>query len=505
MNPMNATRARRAAAGIAGAILATLSVFGGVTAATAAPAYAASIDPDAVTEIVVHKFEEPIEPGTPANGLPQDTTGLTPVNGATFTATRIPGIDLTTNAGQQQAAALTIADAAALVAGLAPDATGTTGSGGEPVGVTTLGPLGVGLYFVKETVTPAGFVGAASFIVALPLTHPVELDRWLTTVHVYPKNARAHIELDVIDADAVKLGDEVEWISRSDIPPLSNIDGYRVVQQIDPKLVLIDNGEHVKVSLDAPGAPTLVEGVDYTIVVSPDRRTVTVDFTERGREVLAEVNEQHPGAEVRIDYRTTVLAEGDLYNKALLYPSKATIDGDPGAPDPLEAVNHTKWGPLSVLVHEYGNPSNLIPGARFELFRTEEDARARRNPIVVEGVQEWTTDAQGRLIINGLRFSDFANGLDRETSDPLYRLYWAVPTHIPSGWVWVDDRPLAGAVNSSVEFQTLIFEVKLGNDLPVTGGQIAGAAILAVLLLGGGAALLLARRRRREPEGHAES
>lgn len=491
-------RSRRAARGVAGVIIAALSLFTGVVSAHAVPVQAVSaraanaIDPATVTEIVVHKFEQPATPGAPGNGLPQDTTGLTPLNNATFTATRVPGVDLTTNAGQQQAAAMTLGQAAALVAGLAPDASGTTGAGGDPPGVTVLAPLGVGLYYVTETVTPAGYVGAAPFVVALPLTHPTALDSRLATVHVYPKNVPIHIELDVIDADAVALGDAVRWISRADIPAEGIIDGFRVVQQLDPKLELIDDGQHVHLGISAPGAPALVAGIDYTITVSPDRRTLTVDLTEAGRAVLA----AHPGAQLLTDFRTRVLGEGELVTTSLLYPSRASIDGGPGAPAPLTASNRTKWGPLSVLVHEQGNPANVIPGACFKIYTSEADAIAGQHPVTVDGVSQWVTDSAGRLIVNGLRFSGFANGLDREPSDPLYRLYWVVPSCVPPGWAWTDTRPLPGAVNSSLDSQTLVFRIESTDDLPVTGGQIAGAGILGTLLMAGGALLVLRRRRR---------
>ncbi len=482
--------ATRVAAGVAGAALAVVAVLSGSAVAQAAPV-TSRIDPAAVTEIVVHKFEQPVEAGTAASGLPLDTTGLTPVAGAAFTANRVPGIDLTTAAGQQSAAAMTPAEAAALIAGAAPDAEGTTGADG----VTVLAPLGVGLYYVEETVTPHGYVGAAPFLVALPMTHPMDRDGWLTTVHVYPKNAPAHVVLDVIDADAVALGDAVRWISRSDIPRVPSIDGYRVVQKLDPNLELVDGGEHIRVSIDAPGAPELVAGTDYVLTVSDDPRTVTVDFTDAGRAVLA----AHAGAQVIIDYRTTVLGEGDLVATAQLYPSRATIDAAPGAPGPVEASNRTKWGPLAVLVHENGNPANPIPGACFMLYTSEADALAQRNPITVDGVSQWRTDSAGRFVVDGLRYSGFVDGFDREQTDPAYRLYWVVPTCVPSGWQWVDERPLAGAVDSSVEFQTLVFVVQKAAGLALTGAQVAGAALLAAVLLGGGL-LLLARRRDREGE-----
>lgn len=119
--------------------------------------------------------------------------------------------------------------------------------------------------------------------------------------------------------------------------------------------------------------------------------------------------------------------------------------------------------------------------------------------VSVNGVDEWVSDALGRLEIPGLRLSGFANGLDRDTVDPLFRHYWVAPTCAPEGWSWVSDRLRPGAVFSTVNAETIIFEVlRRSESLPVTGTQIAGAGILGAMLVVGGASLLAARNRSDE-------
>lgn len=476
---IHATRTRLM--GVIGTIIALIAVLFG-----ASPVHAATGDytlGDYTLEI--HKFEQPDALGTAANGLPLDTTGLTPVPGATFTATRVPGIDLTTNEGQRQAATLGVDEAHTRITGKPAAGTVTTNA----LGRATVQGLESGLYYVVETFVPAGYVASTPFLVALPLTDPVQLDRLLDTVHVYPKNAKASITLDVIDADAIALGDTVHWTSKSTIPNQPNITGYQVDQVIDTKLEYTGN---LTVGFDCD-CGNLTEGTHYTVTFNKDTNTVTVDFTEQGLHKLEQAVAALPNSNVTMEYDTTVLAEGILENEAILYPSRDAIDERLGVND--TAV--TKWGPLAVVVHEHRNPTNLIPDACFNVYASEADARSRTNPISVNGVSEWRTDSQGRFIVPGLRFSNFANGLDRATDDPLHRFYWAVPGCIPPGWTWVDDRPLAGIVNDVLEFQTLIFEVEKGRDLPVTGGQAAGIGVLGVLLLGGGAIMLTRRKRNR--------
>ncbi len=464
---------------------------------TAQGALAAPLESETMT-IEIHKFEQPDERGVPSNGLVQDTTGLRPVKGATFTAKRVPGIDLTTIAGQQAASVLAANDAADLVSNVPAAASATTDASGN----ATLTPLDAGLYYVEEVMTPAGYVEAVPFLVALPLTDPVSRDQWLTTVHIYPKNAVASISLDVVDQDAIVLGDIVHWTSTSTIPNVPSLDGYRVEQVIDTKLEY--TGTPV-VSI-AGGAP-LTPGVDYTVTFDPDTNTVAIEFTDAGLRKLEDALERDPNSTVTIEYDTIVLREGELINEAILYPSRSSIDDGRGVSD--TAI--TKWGPLSVVVHEYGNPSNLIANACFMVYASEADARAQRNPISVDGVNQWVTDDQGRFIVPGLRFSNFANGLDRDPSDPLYRLYWAVPVCIPPGWTWVDDRPLAGAVNDVLQFQTLIFEVERKPvppsipDMPVTGSQVAGLGFLGISFILAGIIALASRRRQARDTGVSAS
>lgn len=443
-----------------------------------------SIDPDAVTSIEIHKFEQPVVAGAVANGLPRDTSGLTPVPGATYTAKRVPGIDLTTNSGQRAAAELTLREVAERTAGVLEAATAITDDNGR----ATLSGLGVGLYYVQETVIPAGYAGAAPFVVALPLTHPQSGDEWLTTVHVYPKTSRVGVDLEVVDQDAVKISDTVHWISRSGIPLRSSITGYRVDQIIHPQLSLIGGAGNetgsVRVTIEAGGevraqaqmrfasfvrqvadTPSLTVNVDYRTSYSDTTRTLQVLFLEPGLRKLEQAIAHSPGARVRIDYDTRVWGEGALLNEAVLYPSKYALDTGTGVRD--GAI--TKWGPLSVTVMQSDDPSRPVAGAVFEVYATPQDAFARRNPVTINGVSRWATDDQGRLIINGLRFSEFVNGLDRETSDPLFRDYWVVPVSLPDGWSWVDQQPLSGIVNSELEYQTLVYLAEQKPDDPDTG------------------------------------
>lgn len=468
------------------------------------------IDPDAQTELIITKLEQPAELGDPATGLPLDPDiigVMTPIAGVTFTAKLVPGIDLTTNEGQQQAATLTASEAYRLVQDQPVADSGVTGANGVLRLGGANGKLGVGLYLIEETDTPAGIVGSAPFLVALPLTNPESLDQWLYTVYVYPKNANVEVDIAVDDADAVTCGDTVTWTTSNMIPGQAAISTYITRNVLAPGVVM-DGLDGVTVTVSGGGSPSLILGDDYSLnKVSVDGQDAfDVEFTSAGRTKLVSARSANPSAQVVVSYPTRVTEIGIHTNQVLLY-----VDGA----DPVTASTTTKWGPLNILVHEKDNPSNLIPGSKFKLYLSEADARAGNNPITVAGVSEWTTDTNGRITIGCLRHSDFVNGLDVDSSDPLYRPYWAMPQSYPTGWTG-DTAPLPGVVNETTpeNAPTLVFQVWKGvtppvpptpgpkPPLPNTGVQIAGAVILGgILLVGGG---ILAARRRNEDENNVD-
>ncbi|WP_036960211.1 SpaH/EbpB family LPXTG-anchored major pilin [Pseudoclavibacter soli] len=470
----------------------------------------AAIDPDATTSIQVHKFAQPEQLGEPSSGLEQDTTGLTPVAGATFTATKVPGIDTTTDAGRQAAADLSVAEAIAAIGSAAPAATETTDAAGD----APLTGLGVALYLVQETFTPTGYVASDPFLVLLPLTNPGTGDNWLYTVHVYPKNAHVTATIDVDDAAAVSAADAVRWTSHTTIPRRTSITAYVVRNLVDTRLTLLDAASDIQVSLECSGCDSGLDASDFTtsIVTYDGHETIEVVFSEAGRAKLATARAADPDAKIDVSYRTAVTAalanasgadpgvNGTFTNEVRLFPDSNTLAGRGTA---ASDATSTKFGPLEIIVHEKGNDANRIPGARFQLFLTAEDAANRTNPVTVWGVSEWTTDADGSIVIDGLRFSDFANGLDRDSSDPLYRTYYIRMIEVPAGWTGSTD-PIGLVVNSSTEAQVALVELYRAEEggstggLALTGGQIAGAWVLGAVLVVLGILALLARRRKRE-------
>ena len=483
-----------------------------------------SLDPTAEATLVLHKLVQPDNEGVPATGLPDaaSVAGMEPIPGVTFEARRVPGVDLTSAAGWDQARSLHVEEATKLVSGVPVAGSGVTGI----AGVVELGGLDVGLYYVSETDAPAGVMESPPFLVTLPMPHPTE-DSWLYTVHVYPKNARVGVALGVRDEDAVTCGDTVNWKARADIPKKTTLSHYVVRNVLAAGVEPVGDASKIDVAIDGPGADTLVFGTDYTVVqfgmdgagFVAYKTSDTVAAGERGFDVvlttagLAKLM-KHPGAQVRIDYPSRITGPGEHVNQVRLYINEST---------PVEDSAVTKFGPLDVWVHEKGNESNPIPGVKFRLHLTVVDALAGRAWVTAGDVSEWTSGPDGMFSIGCVRFSNHANGLDRDPNDPLYRPYVVAPIAYPAGWIGNRD-PRAGTVTNAEKALRLVFEVwRQGSpesptpvpsgssggpgtstekprrpELPHTGARVGGALLLTVTLVGVG--VVLVRRRASEGE-----
>jgi fimbrial isopeptide formation D2 family protein/LPXTG-motif cell wall-anchored protein len=452
----------------------------------------ANIDPAQTGSLTIHKYETPATPSNlPNNGTaltPAQLAGLTPMPGVTFTVQKINNIDLTTNGGWTAAAALTPAQAAAQAA--TPGSTVTT----DAAGTGTLGNLPLGLYLVTETGYPAGVTPSAAFLVTLPMTDPVNENNWMYNVNVYPKNAVTTATKTVTDTSALKLGDNVKWAITGDIPNVNPIDGYRITDQLDPKLTYTNS------AVALSNGATLALNTDYTIVFNAATKTLTVDFTASGRAVLA----ANPTAKVVVTVNTTVNTVGQISNTANVYPNAASFTitpGQPGGPVVTPPVI-TKWGDI-VLHKKDSKSSAALAGATFSVYPSRADALAGTNAISVGGTSSWTTDATGNLVISGLRYSNWANGVAVSPGQPGYQAYWLVETKAPSGYELLAQPVQTTVTSSDPSVVTVTIDnapANAGFRLPLTGGVGTWALTAGGILVLAGAGLFMVTGRRKRNE-----
>ncbi|MFT3876412.1 MAG: SpaH/EbpB family LPXTG-anchored major pilin [Propioniciclava sp.] len=504
-------------AGMGALIAAFTLALSGVGVANAAPPQPVP----AQGSVTVHKLEQPPALGDPATGeqLPPQTGGI---DGVTYAAYLVPGIDLNTNAGQQAASALTPASAWTAVADAAapnePAAamTRTTASGG----VASFTPLARGVYLFRETAAPAGVTAGADFLVAVPLTDPTNLDAWLTDIYVYPKNARITGDKTVVNAVDYVVGDTATWSISAAIPRLENPvagapfvapDAFRITDTlIDAQLSSTAAGIRVTVptGLSAPDDYS-VEPVSTVVntgtVAAPNNVPATrwqVTFTPAGRAKLATAVNADANARVTVTVDTQVLASGAITNAAKVYPNAASITNEqPLAIDAAEI----RYGDFRVQKDstDAAVTGAQLAGAQFRVYLSEAAAKAGGNDYLTptgnpQGL--WTTDNTGQFLIEGLRDSGFADGAVVNPGDSAYQTYWLVEVKALEGHQLLAE-PLSftvtqGSTGSATADLTVTNQITSGGfELPLTGGT--GTALLTI----GGLALLglvffVARRRR---------
>lgn len=517
---------------------AAAALLGGLIAVPAAAAPTIDIDPAATGSIIVHKFEQPQFAQIEANGLPTtlDTSAWTPLGDVRFTATQVPGIDLTDDAGWAAATAMTVADAGVAVAGVPADADELTADAGPDLGVATLDDLPLGLYYVEEHLTAAqlsaGLTPSAPFLVTVPLTDPVALDTWLYDVHVYPKNNADAITKSVRDADTIGIlnpanGNEnrVVWTIDASIPEGGQTDAYRIVDDLDARLDFVAGDTTVAIT-GLAGAATQLVAADYTVVATSETTNVgsaaavaehtrvTLSLAPSGLAKLWAAKQANNAAQVQLELTTTsnTIGDGVIPNDATLFPNQYQIDNNPVGIPSNEV--ETRLGSIDIVKTNLDD-SVLLPGAEFAVFLDEAEARAGDLADAIDipgqpaGTKVVTTDNAGEAVIPGLRLSNFVDGERIDATDADYRLYYLVEVKAPvfggQQYELLADPITVDLVDAGATTGPFVYDADVRNaphnagfELPLTGGT--GSMIFVFIGLGAvaiGAVLLLRRRSAR--------
>lgn len=509
------TRGRLQAAGalmISIMLIWAVALFGGSTAS------AQSQPVPAETPVTITKLSQPgtLEKAATGEALETLPDGAQAINGVVFDYYLLPGYDMGTNKGQEDAAALTVAPA---VTG---DATGFF-TATSPAGETTK-TLERGLYVVVEraSTVPAGVTASAPFLLTVPMTDPTNLNAWLDQIYVYPKNSRITVTKTVENATDYVVGDTVTWTAEAGIPRIENPDydgtnddkfiapdSFRIDEVFNNTQINLKNGYTAGNNPDivvTAGTETLVEGTDYTITPI-DTGGYRIELTPDGLPKLATQVNDNPNAKIIVTIDTTVLTPGQITSTTDVYPNANAVTQE----EPARASAEIRYGNYNFQKRSSDNTASLA-GAEFRVYATLDDAEKGQNPLAPEGGGHnegiWTTDATGHIEIKGLRNSNWSNGVSvsddgsDDGSEDGYVAYYLVETKALKG-----HQLLAAPVRFEVTAETgvtspdwvadreIINQANTGAFvLPLTGGSgtamltIAGIAILAVVLF-------VARRR----------
>lgn len=532
----------------------------------AAAAQAVTINLSSTVNLNIVKLKTPEAATLDPTGLPVAETALPDgtdteyVAGVEFTvkqvlsftpqgqSTPVTDVNLETNAGWLAAAGVRY-DASAdqwfdgpdeIAVTFGTTRTGTTDSNGVPQsgGSAAFQGMPIGLYFVEETGTPAGVTPAIPFSVSLPMTNPVDLDEWLYSVYVYPKNAQVDAPVktvvdlhpyknDAADTSPVADQQRISFGISAEIPRLPGAttgtfgkpDAFRITDQLNDAFTPVTpttTGITVKIADDAGNAGTsLVEATDYAVSNTGAGGNLTIDFMSTGLDKL-QAAASNPNLNVFVNVLVDVshTATGTISNQVRVYPNQAAIDNGDTAPVQYLESNtvNTKWGAISFT--KVDEDANALSGAKFNVYLNEADARAGTNALRSAEVTS-TSDVSNNVSITGLRHSDFAGNAAVVAGNPGYVSYWLAEVEAPNGYELLA-APIHVALTESGVFlantdgsasatalgNVVNVEANAGFELPLTGGMgtafltIGGIAILAIVLL--------VARRRRDAEVGAE-
>ena len=454
--------------------------------ALAGTANAAPIVDRDTGDLTVHKFEQPVEWGPDTNGKPlpaDELAKLKPMEGVVFEIQQVNPVNLKENEDWLKADTL-IKDFQALTAteqiAWTPPTGYTLGNAQtattDAQGSAEFAGIPIGLYLVTEKSAPAvegkAITKALPFLVTVPLTDVATGDNWFYDVNVYPKNIITGVEKEIVDIDAYGVGDTVQYTFYGDIPGGEPAAKYVLWDQLDSKLEYVNDSAKVKF-----GSTTATVTTDYTVDYTGGK--VTITLTEAGRLAAYNALKADNTAKVVVTIDATVMSgiDGCVPNKVTL-----EFENKPGYETEVESKPvDTCWGGLKIFKHDTDGSSSPLAGAVFEIWGSHTDDFATATKVTVDGVDNWTTGADGKLTVSGLRYSDHANNVSPAPAGG-YNYYWVKEIKAPEGYL-LQAEPIPFTVDTEVANAPVI-DVPNTPDkaLPKTGAE----GILPILIIGAG-------------------
>lgn len=486
------TISRRLAAVIAAGALTFGGTFVGVPVAygqagtetpapVATPAPAGIIDPAHAVSLTINKYlGEPGNTSTPVPDSPQ----------VKFRIEKVSGIDLNTQQGWTDLAALTAASAP-IDAGFTAVELPIVG-GKATINTAGNSQFTVGVYRVTELNT-AGYSTAAPFLVTLPFSNTD--GTWNYDQVVNPKNQSVQPNKQADDSQAT-LGGTMGYTINAPVPA-GAMDRFVITDPLQAGLTL--NAGSAQVIATGTAAPALTATTDYTI--SEAGNTLTVTFTRSGLDKLEAARKTDPSLQVSVKFTakvSSIPAGGTIVNTATIsLPNGASVttdvdtDTDPTTP---AVPTSTTFGDLTIT--KTGGTATEMNGAQFQIYQCQPDAANAGKyqllgaPLTLATAADGTatnatlTTANDTALAYGLPASSFSGG----ATGTVANTYCALETKAPAGYVRNPEPQLINYDAASRKFSVTINNVKdsIIGQLPATGAW----GIVLIFIVG---LLLLAR------------
>ncbi len=291
---------------------------------------------------------------------------------------------------------------------------------------------------------------------------------------------------DFVDSASAFMSDKVTFSITADVPmSVLNMSTYKITDNIPTGLVL-DRDSIVVEGMTPTGKWVIPEEL-YTL----SDTGLEITFNASDLNGLSAIVVTY---DVSFDSNNVVIGgDGNINTATLEYTNNISEDGVELSTTTITDSAEVHTGAVSIEKIEKGNVDNKLPGAKFKIATTEENAK---NGVFVKNSTgediEVETDAQGQAIIEGLAYAD--NGTDVS--------YWLVETQAPSyqedgetKYYNILKSPVEVRVGKTTHTLPIQIQNSKGLTLPATGGiGIAIFAIAGIAIMGG--AIVLNKKQK---------
>lgn len=338
----------------------------------------------------------------------------------------------------------------------------------------------------------------------------VTVDATTTTVNL---KTEAPSITKTADKATAEIGQVVTYTVTGAIPDTTGYSEYvyKIHDELSAGLDFVNDAKGTALGTDATAVKVTVAFKDATdasiapaeaTLDSANNRKMSLDLSAWVR-----ANQTNKGKEFTVTYYAKVNKDAVVTNNNKASLEYGNNPSDITTTTPSEAKTNTY--PLDIKKTNK-KTSELLAGAKFSLYRTEQDAKDKRNAITVSGsngnyvVDPASTTTEFESVENDLgRYNLRVNGL--AAGD-----YWLVETQAPEGFNKLTDSIKVTITkngdaewtvkkNNTLEDDKIIdVENSTGSLLPSTGGRgaIAFAVIAALLVFG--VAVSFIRDKRKE-------
>ena len=388
----------------------------------------------------------------------------------------------------------------------------------EMTGSTGATELPLGVYLVKETTTPAGYVASKPFIVSVPSTNNYDTAGKEGTKFIYditakPKNSKMSVDKTIVNEDKTAyIGGFVEYKVETQIPKYGTEytnPVFNIYDKMSNGLSFVNDAAH-KLKVFVGGTETVEGENTYTLATNglSDEKTFEIQFAKAFLE-----NKENKGKKVEVTYYAQVNKNAVYINENsanITYQNKPgeTTDATPSKKNVYTyGIDLTKKGDKSADADGLDGAEFTLAAANGEMISilvngTKVDVNGNsKGGFQTTTVEKENKNKKGKLVFKGLKAGTYT--LTETKSPSGYSLAKNPITIVITANA---DGSFADATVDGISVKNKMTEDgvvpvglqnKSGFNLPATGGMGTYLFTIGGLVIMAGAALLLIASKKR--------